>query len=66
MNYNDALEITAAGMEAKLTGKTNCTDADNFQNAEETAVMWVCGTSGDLFCWGSLGSWGVLLVCLFL
>lgn len=56
MNYNDALEITAAGMEAKLTGKTNCSDADNFQNAEETAVMWVCGTSGDLFCWGSLGS----------
>lgn len=27
-------------MEAKLTRKTNLGDADNFQNAEETAVMW--------------------------
>jgi len=26
-------------MEAKLTGTTNLGDADNFQNAEETAVM---------------------------
>lgn len=66
MNYNDALEITAAGIEAKLIGKANLSDADNFQNAEETAVMWVCGASGVLFCWGSLGSWGFLLVCFFL
>lgn len=27
-------------MAAKLPGKTNLSDAGNFQNAHETAVMW--------------------------
>lgn len=62
MNYDDALKITAAGTEAKLTGKTNLGDADKFQNTEKTAVICVCSQSGFLFCFVGVlpqqrGSW---------
>lgn len=52
MNYDDALQVTAAGMEY------------NSQNAEETVIMWVCSESEFLFyLLGFFGKLGFLFVC---